>query len=192
MTTFRADEQRRRYRASLVPLAERQDWRCPWCKKRLPRDLLNTHKDHIIPIARGGPELDWNFQILHGTCNGQKRERMTDEAVALAAEHGITLLPPIVRPPKPSRYTPEAVGKMASRRAAGESYEAIAADYGCSAIWVYGLIRRLKAGTLPRYGGPFLARTRAQRSHLSVAVDWALSRRPLSGTSSPQSWPVTG
>lgn len=123
-------------------LAGRQDWHCPWCGRRIRRDLRDAQKDHIIPVVRGGPDVDWNWQILHSGCNGRKREILTDKAIALAAEHGITLLEPAARPPRPSRYTAGQVAKMAARRAAGEPYEAIAADYGCTRAWVYELVRR--------------------------------------------------
>jgi hypothetical protein len=132
-------------------LAERQGWRCTWCTRRIRRDLRDMQKDHIIPVVRGGPDVDWNWQILHSSCNGQKREIMTEQAIALAAEHGITLLPPMVRPRRQSRYTPEDVDKMAARHAAGETYELIAADFSCSSAWVYELVMRCPRGpALPR------------------------------------------
>lgn len=87
--------------AKRTALYEAQGGICPWCEKRLPPDLALTHKDHIIPKARGGPvDAEWNWQLLHKPCNEQKREQLTEQAIALAAEHGITILPPPRRPPR--------------------------------------------------------------------------------------------
>ena len=80
------------------PLAERQGWLCPWCNRGLPRDLLETLTDHIIPVARGGPDVEWNWQVLHALCNTCKREHLTEQAVALAAQYGVVISPPVVRP----------------------------------------------------------------------------------------------
>jgi 5-methylcytosine-specific restriction endonuclease McrA len=73
-------------------LAERQEWVCPWCKEYLPPTLDRTHVDHIIPRASGLViEEEWNFQLLHARCNQQKSGKVTPQAVALAAEHGLIL-----------------------------------------------------------------------------------------------------
>lgn len=145
MTLGYKEMRRQMARDQCRQLAERQNWRCPWCSRRIRRDLRDTQKDHIIPVVRGGPDVDWNWQILHSGCNNQKREFLTEQAIALAAEHGITLLPPVVRPPRASRYTSGDMAKMRARRAAGESYDAIAADYGCAPAWARELIRRTAA-----------------------------------------------
>jgi 5-methylcytosine-specific restriction endonuclease McrA len=79
-------------------LAAAQDYTCPWCKLPLPDDFADTSVDHIIPRVRGGPDLAWNLQLLHARCNSSKWGALTDEAVALAAEHGIILVAP--RPPR--------------------------------------------------------------------------------------------
>jgi 5-methylcytosine-specific restriction endonuclease McrA len=81
---------RRRVRF-LARLAGRQAWMCPWCAERLPADLAGVHVDHIIPVTAGGPDEEWNFQVLHGPCNRAKWSTITAEAVILAAEHGIEL-----------------------------------------------------------------------------------------------------
>lgn len=73
-------------------LAEAQSWICPWCSGYLPPSLARTHVDHIIPRASGVViEERWNFQILHGRCNQEKKDKITPQATALAAAHGITL-----------------------------------------------------------------------------------------------------
>lgn len=73
-------------------LAERQGWGCPWCSQQLPQSLARAHVDHIIPRCSGLViEEDWNFQLLHGRCNQQKSGTITPQAIALAAEHGLSL-----------------------------------------------------------------------------------------------------
>lgn len=84
---YRTAEQRRR------SLAEIQRWLCPWCQDYLPPSLARTHVDHIIPRSLGlAIEEDWNLQILHGRCNQQKADRITPQAIALAADHGLVLV----------------------------------------------------------------------------------------------------
>lgn len=69
-------------------LAGRQNWLCPWCGGDLPADLAGTHQDHVWPLARGGPDEDWNLQLLHSRCNHVKGDRLTAEAIDLAAQYG--------------------------------------------------------------------------------------------------------
>jgi len=65
---------------------------CSWCHDPFPADLSGTHFDHIIPRASGVViEDDWNIQLLHAICNIVKRDRITPQALSLAAEHGITI-----------------------------------------------------------------------------------------------------
>jgi hypothetical protein len=78
-------------------LAEAQGGICPECTLPLPEDLAGTEVDHIIPKARGGPDLPWNRQLVHFKCNRTKRFRLTDRALALAAEHGVAVHLPIPR-----------------------------------------------------------------------------------------------
>lgn len=74
-------------------LAGTQEWTCPWCCKLLPPSLAHTHVDHIIPRASGLViEEEWNLQLLHGRCNQQKSDKITPQAITLAAEHGLPLL----------------------------------------------------------------------------------------------------
>ena len=91
-----------RYRAHLLT---RQEGTCPVCAEPLPVDL-NTriaevlpysgiqvlakpavHEDHVIPRSRGGPDSDWNTQLLHVGCNYSKGSKLTAAAYAVAAEH---------------------------------------------------------------------------------------------------------
>lgn len=73
-------------------LAVLQGWTCTWCLQPLPEDLAETHLDHIIPVARGGPNEDWNLQVLHDRCNHEKHAWITPEALALAEEHDVIII----------------------------------------------------------------------------------------------------
>ena len=50
-------------------LYARQKGRCACCKKLLGD---NYHLDHIVPLALGGANEDWNIQLLTATCNLNK------------------------------------------------------------------------------------------------------------------------
>jgi 5-methylcytosine-specific restriction endonuclease McrA len=83
-----------RQRASRIKvrLAGAQEWACPWCGQALPLTPAGTHVDHIIPRASGLViEEEWNLQLLHGRCNQEKSDKITPQAIELAAEHGLTL-----------------------------------------------------------------------------------------------------
>jgi hypothetical protein len=45
------------------------------------------HIDHLIPAALGGPDEDWNLQLLHGWCNRVKQHRIVPAARALMEGH---------------------------------------------------------------------------------------------------------
>ena len=47
-----------------------QKGKCPCCKEKLMDDY---EIDHIIPIALGGMNVDINVQLLHMSCNRQKK-----------------------------------------------------------------------------------------------------------------------
>jgi 5-methylcytosine-specific restriction endonuclease McrA len=85
-------EGRRRWRRSRErlrqKLAARQANICGWCTRPLPPGLSGTHIDHVVPISRGGPDMEWNLQLLHWQCNEAKGAQLTPPAIALAAEHG--------------------------------------------------------------------------------------------------------
>lgn len=49
-----------------------QKGRCPCCRQPLGSDY---HLDHIIPLSRGGQNVDSNIQLLRKTCNHQKHAR---------------------------------------------------------------------------------------------------------------------
>jgi 5-methylcytosine-specific restriction endonuclease McrA len=46
-----------------------QKGKCPCCNQPLGDDC---HMDHIIPLAKGGANEDWNIQLLRQQCNQQK------------------------------------------------------------------------------------------------------------------------
>lgn len=72
-------------------LATAQAWACTWCSTSLSADLSRTQVDHVIPVSRGGPDEQWNLQLLHDSCNRAKRDKLTPQALALAAERGISI-----------------------------------------------------------------------------------------------------
>jgi HNH endonuclease len=88
-----------RYRAAFFT---RQGGACPWCGGSLPADLGMTRErgvvradvaiDHIIPLTRGGPDAEWNKQLLHKKCNTSKGNRVTGPALMLASGHGAEVL----------------------------------------------------------------------------------------------------
>ncbi len=57
-------------------------------------DVAGNHVDHLIPIARGGPDDDWNLQLMHPKCNRRKNDCLVPAAVAAATEHDVTLVQP--------------------------------------------------------------------------------------------------
>jgi hypothetical protein len=44
------------------------------------------HIDHLVPVALGGPEDDWNLQLMHGKCNRIKQHRIVPAARAFMAD----------------------------------------------------------------------------------------------------------
>lgn len=94
MAGFTASTIRQRER-----LSEAQDGFCPACGYALPDDLSCTEVDHIIPRARGGPNVSWNKRLLHFACNRSKKAKLTDAARKLAELHGVVL-----REPRPTSW----------------------------------------------------------------------------------------
>ena len=54
-------------------LTAAQGGKCACCRTRLTK--ANRHLDHIQPLARGGPNIDANCQMLCASCNCSKRHR---------------------------------------------------------------------------------------------------------------------
>ena len=89
-------ESKRQYNARrsglMQRLATRQRMICPWCAESLPADTSLIQVDHIIPRASGLIiDEEWNYQALHRACNLAKSDAITPQAVALAADYGISL-----------------------------------------------------------------------------------------------------
>jgi len=53
-------------------LFKRQKGKCVCCKKSLED---NYHLDHIMPLALGGANEDWNMQLLRASCNSKKHAK---------------------------------------------------------------------------------------------------------------------
>jgi len=49
---------------------------CAECKREIPFDLLE--QDHRYPKSRGGPNTEANTQLLCGTCNKRKGDRLPE------------------------------------------------------------------------------------------------------------------
>lgn len=77
-----------RHRAQLFTV---QAGICGWCGEPLPSNLERSDIDHVIPVSRRGPWVEWNYQLLHAGCNRSKGARLTDRAYALADEHGFVI-----------------------------------------------------------------------------------------------------
>jgi 5-methylcytosine-specific restriction endonuclease McrA len=89
LTKLRRSERKRRKRASRrarlkqvggrlssglsFKLLESQHGKCNQCQIDLNG---NFHMDHIVPIALGGPNMDWNIQLLCPPCNIRKGARL--------------------------------------------------------------------------------------------------------------------
>ncbi len=61
-------------------LLQKQDWRCACpCHQLLH---AGYHIDHIIPISRGGPNIDSNVQLLTPNCNARKSNKNNEVFMA--------------------------------------------------------------------------------------------------------------
>lgn len=77
-----------RHRARLFT---RQAGLCSWCGEALNPNLSGADIDHVIPVSRRGPWVEWNYQLLHTGCNGAKGALLSDRAYDLAAAHGFVI-----------------------------------------------------------------------------------------------------
>ena len=55
-----------------IGIAERQNFKCPLCGKRLNR---NVSLDHIVPISVSGDNSSSNLQLVHNHCHTEKSRR---------------------------------------------------------------------------------------------------------------------
>jgi 5-methylcytosine-specific restriction endonuclease McrA len=51
---------------------------CHICGKSVRKADLSF--DHLIPLARGGPHVDWNISVAHRACNSSKGARYSTPA----------------------------------------------------------------------------------------------------------------
>ena len=56
----------------IVRILKTQKGKCAGCDKKIGKDRINWHVDHIHPIAKGGSNKPDNLQILCPTCNMRK------------------------------------------------------------------------------------------------------------------------
>ena len=71
-------------------------------------DVAGNHVDHLIPIARNGPDDDWNLQLMHPECNMRKADSLVPAAVAAAAQRDLVLIQPdgMIKRAKPACLLP--------------------------------------------------------------------------------------
>ncbi len=55
-----------------LEIAERDNWRCHLCRKKVTRN--NWSIDHLVPIAAGGEHVRSNVAIAHHLCNSLRRD----------------------------------------------------------------------------------------------------------------------
>ena len=76
-----AAKQRERYQQSkinILAIGERQEWRCVYCQIELKgkgspfNEGRKYHRDHIVPLARGGETIENNIQLTCSLCNHSK------------------------------------------------------------------------------------------------------------------------
>lgn len=117
------EDQGRRYarkqRALERHLYEMQLGFCPdaergGCGKPLVAPEGN-HVDHLVPRARGGPDEDWNLQLMHPACNDRKQDALVPAAIRLIAERGLNISVEVV-----------SAGRNRPRRRATETDPALA------------------------------------------------------------------
>lgn len=53
-------------------LFAKQRGKCAGCSCKLPKSF---HKDHVVPLSRGGSNWISNIQLMCGSCNSSKRDK---------------------------------------------------------------------------------------------------------------------
>lgn len=54
-------------------IAKARRIKCYWCREWVPKG--HRHVDHIIPIAKGGPDAEWNLCCSCQKCNSSKHAK---------------------------------------------------------------------------------------------------------------------
>ena len=121
-------------------MAAAQGGVCPWCNLPLPDDLSDVAVDHIIPRCRGGPDVSWNRQLLHSTCNAPdgKGSKLTDEARELAERRGVVLHEPLPTG-WPGSNAPLSSRKLNPARAIRQGGQKIAIPRGVTQAAIHAL-----------------------------------------------------
>ncbi len=73
---------------TLREIAERDNWRCALCRKKVSSRVCYPHPlsgsiDHIVPLSRGGDDVPANVQLAHFRCNASKGSRGKPEQLRL-------------------------------------------------------------------------------------------------------------
>lgn len=119
------DSIRRRYLRGAYPgwwddMLRRYDYRCAYCGRRGDHRRRRLHKEHDIPLSRGGPHDVANIVPACVHCNLVKGTLTGDEFRALIAANGGTVpasrkkKAPKVRPPGLQDVITQAVQQLAS------------------------------------------------------------------------------
>lgn len=80
-------------------LLREQDWRCNGCDRKCFESELQL--DHIVPLAKGGLDVERNLQLLCKSCNTFKGWRYTTDDVR--RKHGLRTPRPASRRTGPPR-----------------------------------------------------------------------------------------
>jgi 5-methylcytosine-specific restriction endonuclease McrA len=68
---------RKAYAAFLKWTGTAPNVHCYWCRK--PTKLTHRHRDHIIPLSRGGADAVENLCIACASCNRRKHAKLPEE-----------------------------------------------------------------------------------------------------------------
>lgn len=64
---------RRRFREAEI---KRVGNLCPFCGLRFDGKVRKPTIDHILPMSRGGPDIEDNWQLMCDKCNTEKADRL--------------------------------------------------------------------------------------------------------------------
>lgn len=91
-------------RAALVAA---QNGRCCWCglsMDRAGRGGRGATLDHIVPLAKGGPDVPENLAAACRLCNAARGDMAADAFRAARAGNAGRGLPPVTRRSAPGRF----------------------------------------------------------------------------------------
>jgi 5-methylcytosine-specific restriction endonuclease McrA len=93
-------------RASLIAA---QKGRCCWCglsMDRTGKGGRGATLDHIVPLAKGGPDIEANLTAACRTCNAARGDMDAAAFRTARTGHPGRGLPPVTRRSKPKRFQP--------------------------------------------------------------------------------------